>query len=231
MRKKIIIISALLSVFFLTSCKCQHTWEDATCTMAKVCKDCGISEGNALGHVWENATCTAAKVCKECGISEGNALGHEYVDKYCTRCNEVDPNAFFIEDYGFIKNNGMCKWIEITSYDLKVGYVQFDGNSQQEHVKIEDKAIYTGISWTGEEEDYEYTPHLYTAIDNDTISANSTRWVITERVINGDMLVIKTIRGNREIWYVLEDMINTEDVEEIDDDNGWLYPARKYYFK
>lgn len=138
--------------------------------------------------------------------------------------------CFFIEDYGFIKNDGMCKWIEITSFDLTNGYVKFDGNSQQEHVKVGDKAIYTGISWTGEE-DYEYTPHLYTIIDNDSISVNSTNWTIVEIVVNSDMLVIKTIRENREIWYVLECMIDIENVEEIDDDGGWLYPARKYYFK
>ena len=33
---------------------------------------------NAKGHAWQNATCNSPKKCKNCGLTEGNALTHEY---------------------------------------------------------------------------------------------------------------------------------------------------------
>jgi len=61
-----------------------HDWNDATCTSAKTCKNCGVTEGSAKGHNWNDATCTSAKTCKNCGATEGSAKGHSWNDATCT---------------------------------------------------------------------------------------------------------------------------------------------------
>jgi len=40
----------------------------------------------ATGHVFSDATCTAPKTCKNCGKTEGNALGHITGGNTCPRC-------------------------------------------------------------------------------------------------------------------------------------------------
>ena len=54
-----------------------HKFTDATCTTAKTCTVCNVTEGEALGHAWADATCTAAKTCTVCNATEGEALGHD----------------------------------------------------------------------------------------------------------------------------------------------------------
>ena len=73
-----------------------HTFADETCTTAKTCTVCGVTEGSALGHSFADATCTTAKTCTVCGVTEGSALGHTYeddgdctTDVLCTLCGEV----------------------------------------------------------------------------------------------------------------------------------------------
>ena len=61
-----------------------HTWTAATCTAARTCKDCGETEGTPVAHAWLAATCTTARVCKDCGETDGAALGHTWVDATCT---------------------------------------------------------------------------------------------------------------------------------------------------
>ena len=89
----------------------EHTWDAATCTTPKTCKECGTTEGSKLGHSYTNAcdttcnrsgcgatrsithdyaaaTCTVAKKCKVCGTTSGSKLGHSYTnacDKTCNR--------------------------------------------------------------------------------------------------------------------------------------------------
>lgn len=56
---------------------CAHSWNAATCTTAKTCKICGVTEGVALGH---NAG--TAKVTKKATASKSGTK----VQK-CTKCN------------------------------------------------------------------------------------------------------------------------------------------------
>ena len=79
-----------------------HSWVAATCTDAKYCSVCKVTEGNALGHTWVDATCTDAKYCSVCKVTEGNALGHDhkgvvtapgcttegYTTYTCSRCGD-----------------------------------------------------------------------------------------------------------------------------------------------
>lgn len=62
MKKKLLIGSLILLLLF--GCRPhEHTWSDTTCTEPKICRDCGQTEGEALGHDWTDATCTEPKTC------------------------------------------------------------------------------------------------------------------------------------------------------------------------
>ena len=71
---------------------CEHTWQDATCTVGKTCSKCGYIGGIALGHTWQDATCETPKTCSVCNTTEGEPLGHDWQDatcenpKTCARC-------------------------------------------------------------------------------------------------------------------------------------------------
>ena len=67
-----------------------HSWSAATCTKAKTCKTCKITEGTAKGHSWTAATCTTAKTCKTCKATDGSALGHNWnFDDICKTCGDT----------------------------------------------------------------------------------------------------------------------------------------------
>lgn len=76
-----------------------HSWKKATCTTPKICKDCGVTEGEAKGHSWSDATCTSPKKCKNCDATEGEAKGHTWSEatctspKKCTVCNATEGEA------------------------------------------------------------------------------------------------------------------------------------------
>ena len=76
-----------------------HTWNDATCTEAKICSVCEAIGGAALGHSFtnyvynEDATCVAngtkTATCDRCDVTDtkaaaDTALGHAWVDATCT---------------------------------------------------------------------------------------------------------------------------------------------------
>ncbi len=71
----------------------QHTWKDATCTYAKICTTCKMTEGTALSHTWEDAVCVIPKTCTACKITEGAALGHSFENGICGICNVPAPSS------------------------------------------------------------------------------------------------------------------------------------------
>jgi hypothetical protein len=81
----------------------DHAWVNATCTVAKTCSTCGLTEGAALGHshkaVVTAPTCndggytTYTCVCGDSYIADQvSARGHSYVDGICVNCGVVDPD-------------------------------------------------------------------------------------------------------------------------------------------
>lgn len=58
--------------------KCDHTYSQPL---------------DPTGHRFSDATCTEARICKACGIENGQALGHSYQDGICTRCGAEDPQS------------------------------------------------------------------------------------------------------------------------------------------
>lgn len=60
------------------------------------CRKCGDVQQQIslpLGHSYEDATCTVSKLCSRCGQTEGTALGHRYENGLCNRCNAKDPSV------------------------------------------------------------------------------------------------------------------------------------------
>ena len=84
MKKFLALILALSMAFALCGCGHQHTWVEASCTEPKTCRECGKTEGEALGHTWVEATKTAPKTCSRCGKTEGTPL---------------TPDPVFFEEY------------------------------------------------------------------------------------------------------------------------------------
>lgn len=102
---------------------CSHSWKDATCTAAKTCSKCGVTEGKAAGHSWKKATCTAPKTCSKCGATEGKKADHSYQNGACTGCGAAEPAAavdgkWFLEG---INNDGVeYETMELTLSEGKV---------------------------------------------------------------------------------------------------------------
>ncbi len=97
MKKKLLAgLLALIMVLLLTSCGCDHEWQEATCTTAKTCTVCGETEGAPLGHVWQAVTCEHPKTCTVCSLTEGEALGHDWQEatteapKTCANCKQTE---------------------------------------------------------------------------------------------------------------------------------------------
>ena len=73
-----------------------HTFIDATCVSAKVCTECGETEGEALGHTWIEATCLHSKYCSVCNVTEGDLADHTWQEatcltpKTCTICAHTE---------------------------------------------------------------------------------------------------------------------------------------------
>lgn len=70
----------------------DHTFADATCTVAKTCTVCGTTEGDPVAHNYSEATCQAPKTCIDCGHTDGDIADHMYSGKFCSICGKKDPN-------------------------------------------------------------------------------------------------------------------------------------------
>ena len=102
-KKRILIAGAALAMLLLILAiflwPCSHEWKDATCTEAKICSKCEVTEGDALGHNWKNATCTEPSTCTICKETAGTALGHKWEKATCTEpsvcaiCKETTGTA------------------------------------------------------------------------------------------------------------------------------------------
>lgn len=119
MKKKIIkFLPVLLMAVGLIGCgkeKHEHTFTEATCTLAKTCSDCGFVEGEALGHNYSDATCTSPSKCKRCGDKKGNALGHSTTLGYCSRCKGYQGLATYNKFYEY-GTESMEYWFDAGDY-------------------------------------------------------------------------------------------------------------------
>ncbi len=75
-----------------------HNWEDATCTVAKKCSVCQVTEGKALGHT-EEVIPAVAPTCTATGLTEG---------KKCSVCGHVIVAQTVIDALGHTWTNADC---------------------------------------------------------------------------------------------------------------------------
>ena len=84
MKKLSLILLSMLLIFTLAACgdKCEHTYDNAC---DATCNECGeVREVGA--HDYAAADCDTAKTCKNCGATDGEALGHEWTTPDVDRC-------------------------------------------------------------------------------------------------------------------------------------------------
>ncbi len=117
-----------------------HSWVEATCTTAKKCSTCAITEGTALGHDERDVEATEA-TCTEDGMSAGkrcfrcqlytvrptlvtSALGHTDAngDKKCDVCGENVCNHTFDYTEAGREHGNNTHWYKATcGCDVKGG--------------------------------------------------------------------------------------------------------------
>lgn len=149
-RNLVTLIALLLCACTLAGC-CSHDWAEANCVSPKTCRECGETEGEALGHVWEEATCESPQVCTYCRETRGTAKEHEFSGNTCINCGQrrsalelypegqlrYDSDAFFFTPDEFMElyvvclaeNGEECEGYELVySQDNRVTYdMTFDG--------------------------------------------------------------------------------------------------------
>jgi len=119
----------------VTTPRCEHAFNQATCTLPKTCTICGQTEGEALGHSYSAATCTSPKTCSACGETNGSAAGHQWKEATCTspaictacRKESGEPNGHTMRatkcidcdhsDFSAFAKN----YSEVGAYDHKTG--------------------------------------------------------------------------------------------------------------
>ena len=99
MKKKVsILLVFVMLAAMLGGCQllCKHDYAEATCDAPQTCKECGKTDGEALGHDWQAATCEEAEHCSRCDLKRGDPVDHTWVDatcdtaKTCSACGAVD---------------------------------------------------------------------------------------------------------------------------------------------
>ena len=97
MKNAFIFIVALLVIFVLCGCACQHDWIEANCDMPKTCSICEAVEGEPLTHAWIEATCNEAKTCSLCKTADGKPIGHKPGDWVPEKTDYVTATESFIK--------------------------------------------------------------------------------------------------------------------------------------
>ncbi|MBR4420145.1 MAG: hypothetical protein IKT32_04630, partial [Clostridia bacterium] len=103
--------------------ECEHTWQDATCTVASTCSICGLSKGEKLAHT-EVVDEAVAPTCTLTGLTEG---------KHCSVCNEVIVAQETIDALGHSYNEVVtaptCTTGGYTTYTCSVCNNSYVGNN------------------------------------------------------------------------------------------------------
>ena len=110
--------------------KCEYGG-DGTCTNPIICNVCNdvLVTGE---HQWNSATCTQAKTCVYCGVTEGTPVDHDRTqDRICKMCGEscylLDES---IEGYleVWTENSAYLYCMLYCPYGIKYQYIYSDGS-------------------------------------------------------------------------------------------------------
>lgn len=81
----------------ITKCTCTSDGE-VTMTCSR-CQDSYNETQKATGHNWLEANCLEARQCKNCKLTEGDALGHNDVNGKCSRCGKSSSTAKMADNF------------------------------------------------------------------------------------------------------------------------------------
>lgn len=110
--------------------KLEHSLIDGTCEL------CKKNVYELCEHSWNEATCEVAKHCSNCGLSEGEELKHYFINNVCEKCDlKATNSAYFtftlLDDGTYsvkLKNNAQEKIVIPNSYNGNpVTVVDFKG--------------------------------------------------------------------------------------------------------
>lgn len=94
--KKVFALFLILSLFLLSGCGHEHSWQEASCTQPKTCTECGETEGEPLGHSPSEATVWEPSVCSLCGEVLGEKLAPAFEQHNIEVIDIADvPTEFF----------------------------------------------------------------------------------------------------------------------------------------
>ncbi|MBQ9859200.1 MAG: hypothetical protein IJO76_00790 [Clostridia bacterium] len=129
----------------------EHSYiSDGDCLTADTCKVCeAVQPESELKHDWSDATCTAPKTCKDCGETEGVAMGHNWYKGVCKTCNAgVYDIAENFDDASVTGPNGAWTLVSDAAYPFgqalkytRLGYeciikMDFDDAGTADHKAI-----------------------------------------------------------------------------------------------
>lgn len=110
----------------------SHAWKDATCTEAKSCSKCGLTDGSALGHTTQFGNCDRCGNKISATIKCSNKLPQSFTSKYdfgsigsTTQITDVS----FKESGSSIKISVKCKFLnEYATNNAYIAYTITDPN-------------------------------------------------------------------------------------------------------
>ena len=70
-------------VVFLLVIRCDHVWQEATCSAPQTCEKCGRTKGDPVDHSYTTANCTYPAMCRYCYAIQGEPLGHDWQSATC----------------------------------------------------------------------------------------------------------------------------------------------------
>ena len=188
MKKILCLISVFMLIvvlaFSLSSCECNHEWQEATCTTQKTCTKCGEKSGLPLWHDYVRVACNEYMRCSRCGANTSEKLTHQYVgecDKIgvCYYCNEQSPEVLEHRYDGNVKT-GVLK---CTNCDRKMCAEDIQGKSTKDLTGAERAYIYwhlnhylTALSSSGK--------YLYT--ENEAFQMTATKFNLSVLYLKND---------------------------------------------
>ncbi|MBQ2383900.1 MAG: hypothetical protein II290_07660, partial [Oscillospiraceae bacterium] len=109
---------------------------------------------SATGHDWVDATCTEPKTCRNCGETEGEALGHNYVvtTGICSRCGGRAP--FSVETprmelcYGSTQVKVKAQWTKVSGVDGYELYMSTDPDDLESFAVVKSVLDLNTLSYT-----------------------------------------------------------------------------------
>lgn len=146
-----------------------------------------------------------------------------------------------VEDYGFINNNNMYTWVQVTSYSLDdenphatftekgyrhevytfkdgtvISYNRFETSGAEDHKNLTQTVDYTSS---------------YTVVNNNTIEFDGDTWTILERIIDDGNIVLKVAIDSKQKYFILEEQIDWEKSPLIEDTSAKYAKSYTYYFE